>query len=59
MLLSLLLAFMGANPLPDFGQTGEVEFTLLSQNTIDETGVDDSDSSTDAEEGKVNPTDHS
>jgi hypothetical protein len=61
LLLSLLLVFMGATPAPDFGQTGRVDFNLLSQNEIsDDLGGDSEDTETEEapsneEGGKVDP----
>jgi hypothetical protein len=62
LLLSLLLVFMGATPGPDFGQTGRVDFNLLSQNEIsDDFGIDSEETETDQESpsndegGKVDP----
>lgn len=56
-LLSLLLVFMGASPAPDFGQSGQVNFTLLSQEQAggDDIfgGGDDKDATEDATDGKV------
>ena len=36
LLLSLLMVFMGATPAPDFGQSGQVEFNMLTQNELDD-----------------------
>jgi hypothetical protein len=67
LLLSLLLVFMGATPAPDFGQTGRVDFNLLSQNEIaddpglglgegaDDSEVDEEEAPSNDEGGKVDP----
>lgn len=58
LLLGLLLAFMGATPAPDFGQTGQVEFALLSQGQTEGEAAGDGEFADEGEagDGKVDAT---